>query len=53
MVNLEFIRTKVIKHEDFISFGYEARVREIDKLAVEGKEHTLQDGNMMSFRFTK
>ncbi|MCZ2082697.1 MAG: redox-regulated ATPase YchF [Flavobacteriales bacterium] len=46
-----FIRAEVIKYEDFIKFGSEAKVKEAGKLAVEGKEYIVQDGDMMNFRF--
>ena len=46
-----FIRAEVIKYEDFIHYGSEAKVREAGKLAVEGKEYVVQDGDMMNFRF--
>jgi len=46
-----FIRAEVIKYEDFVKFGSEAKVKEAGKLAVEGKEYIVQDGDMMNFRF--
>jgi len=46
-----FIRAEVIKYADFISYGSEAKVREAGKLAIEGKEYIVQDGDMMNFRF--
>lgn len=46
-----FIRAEVIKYDDFIHFGSEAKVKEAGKLAVEGKEYVVQDGDMMNFRF--
>ncbi len=46
-----FIRAEVIKYEDFVSYGSEAKVKEAGKLAVEGKEYIVQDGDMMNFRF--
>ncbi|MCD6597188.1 MAG: redox-regulated ATPase YchF [Bacteroidales bacterium] len=46
-----FIRVEVIKYKDFIHFGSEAKVKEAGKLAVEGKEYIVQDGDMMNFRF--
>lgn len=46
-----FIRAEVIKYEDFVHFGSEAKVKEAGKLAVEGKEYIVQDGDMMNFRF--
>ncbi len=46
-----FIRAEVIKYKDFIHYGSEAKVKEAGKLAVEGKEYIVQDGDMMNFRF--
>ena len=46
-----FIRAEVIKYEDFLKFGSEAKVKEAGKLSVEGKEYIVQDGDMMNFRF--
>ncbi|MCF6222339.1 MAG: redox-regulated ATPase YchF [Flavobacteriaceae bacterium] len=46
-----FIRAEVIKYNDFIEYGSEAKVREAGKLGVEGKEYIVQDGDMMNFRF--
>jgi GTP-binding protein YchF len=46
-----FIRAEVIKYEDFIKYGSEAAVKEAGKMNVEGKEYTVQDGDIMHFRF--
>ncbi|WP_027375786.1 redox-regulated ATPase YchF [Kaistella palustris] len=46
-----FIRAEVIKYEDFVKYGSEAKVKEAGKLSVEGKEYIVQDGDMMNFRF--
>ena len=46
-----FIRAEVIKFEDFIHYGSEAAVKEAGKMAVEGKEYVVQDGDIMHFRF--
>lgn len=46
-----FIRAEVIKYVDFMKFGSEAACRENGKLAVEGKDYTVQDGDIMHFRF--
>jgi ribosome-binding ATPase len=46
-----FIRAEVIKYKDFIHFGNETKVKEAGKLAVEGKDYIVQDGDMMNFRF--
>jgi GTP-binding protein YchF len=46
-----FIRAEVIKYDDFVQFGSEAKVKEAGKLSVEGKEYIVQDGDIMHFRF--
>jgi ribosome-binding ATPase len=46
-----FIRAEVIKYDDFIKYGSEHACREHGKLAVEGKEYIVQDGDIMHFRF--
>ncbi|MBO4907018.1 MAG: redox-regulated ATPase YchF [Bacteroidaceae bacterium] len=46
-----FIRAEVIKYDDYIHYGSEAAVREAGKMAVEGKEYLVQDGDIMHFRF--
>jgi len=46
-----FIRAEVIKFEDFIAYGSEAAAKEAGKMAVEGKEYVVQDGDIMHFRF--
>ena len=46
-----FIRAEVIKYNDFVHYGSEIKVREAGKLAVEGKEYIVKDGDMMNFRF--
>ena len=46
-----FIRAEVIKYDDYLQYGSEAAVREAGKLAVEGKDYVVQDGDIMHFRF--
>ena len=46
-----FIRAEVIKYEDFVALGSEAAVRAAGKLATEGKEYVVQDGDIMHFLF--
>ena len=46
-----FIRAEVIKYEDFITYGSEAKCREAGKLGVEGKNYIVQDGDIMHFLF--
>ncbi len=46
-----FIRAEVIKYDDFMQYGSEQAVKEAGKMAVEGKEYVVQDGDVMHFRF--
>jgi len=46
-----FIRAEVIKYDDFVALGSEAACKEAGKMAVEGKEYVVQDGDIMHFRF--
>lgn len=46
-----FIRAEVIKFEDFVKFGSESACRAAGKLATEGKEYVVQDGDIMHFLF--
>ncbi len=46
-----FIRAEVIKFNDFVTLGSEAKVKEAGKMAVEGKEYVVVDGDIMHFRF--
>jgi GTP-binding protein YchF len=46
-----FIRAEVIHYADFVQYGSEAACKEVGKLAVEGKEYVVQDGDIMHFRF--
>lgn len=46
-----FIRAEVIKYDDFVSLGSESAVRAAGKLATEGKEYIVQDGDIMHFLF--
>ena len=46
-----FIRAEVIKYDTFVELGSEAACRDAGKIAVEGKEYVVQDGDVMHFRF--
>ena len=46
-----FIRAEVIKYEDFVALGGEAQCRAAGKLATEGKDYLVQDGDIMHFLF--
>jgi ribosome-binding ATPase len=46
-----FIKAEVIKISDYEQYKTEAGCREAGKLAIEGKEYVVQDGDVMHFRF--
>ena len=46
-----FIRAEVIKYDDFVTLGSESAVRAAGKLATEGKEYVVKDGDIMHFLF--
>ncbi len=46
-----FIRAEVIKYDDYVSYGSEAKVKEAGKLSVEGKAYVVSDGDVMHFLF--
>ncbi len=46
-----FIRAEVIAYDDYITYGSEAKVKEVGKMRVEGKEYIVKDGDVMHFRF--
>ena len=46
-----FIRAEVIKLADYQKYKTEAGCRDAGKLAVEGKDYVVRDGDIMHFRF--
>ena len=46
-----FIRAEVISYENFINYGSEQLCRDNGKLAIEGKDYIVNDGDIMHFRF--
>lgn len=46
-----FIKAEVIKLDDFKTYKTEAACRDNGKIAVEGKEYVVEDGDIMHFRF--
>ena len=46
-----FIRAEVIKLVDYQEYKTEVKIKEAGKMAVEGKEYVVQDGDIMHFRF--
>jgi GTP-binding protein YchF len=48
-----FIRAEVIWWEDFVTLGGEAKCRAAGKLATEGKEYVMRDGDVVHFLTSK
>src|SRR3954471_14187701 len=46
-----FIKAEVIWWEDLIALGSEAKCREAGKLAIEGRDYIVRDGDVIHFRF--
>lgn len=46
-----FIKAEVIKLDNYQEYKTEAGCKEAGKLAIEGKEYVVQDGDIMHFRF--
>ncbi len=46
-----FIRAEVIKYADYVQLRSEAACRDAGKIATEGKDYVVQDGDIMHFRF--
>jgi GTP-binding protein YchF len=46
-----FIRAEVVRFEDLVALGSEAKCREQGKLRLEGKDYIVQDGDVVHFRF--
>jgi ribosome-binding ATPase len=46
-----FIKAEVIKLEEYQKYKTEGACREAGKVAIEGKEYVVKDGDIMHFRF--
>lgn len=46
-----FIRAETIAYEDFVACGGEQGAKDAGKLRLEGKDYTVQDGDIFHFRF--
>ncbi len=46
-----FIKAEVIKYEDLIKQGSEAKVKEQGLIAIHGKNYIVEDGDLILFRF--
>lgn len=46
-----FIKAEVFSYDDLKEAGSEARIKEMGKLRIEGKEYVIKDGDIVHFRF--
>lgn len=46
-----FIRAETIAYQDYVTYKGEVGAKEAGKLRLEGKEYTVQDGDVLHFRF--
>ena len=46
-----FIKAEVVWWEDLVTLGSESKCRDAGKLAIEGKEYVMRDGDVVHFRF--
>ncbi|MFK7973963.1 MAG: redox-regulated ATPase YchF [Rickettsiaceae bacterium] len=46
-----FIRAEIIACDEYLAIGSEAKAKELGKMRVEGKDYTMQDGDVVHFRF--
>ena len=46
-----FIRAEAYHFDDLVQYGTEAAIREAGRYRSEGKDYTVQDGDILLFRF--
>jgi GTP-binding protein YchF len=46
-----FIKAEAYSYTDLMTYGSESAVKDAGKLRIEGKEYTVQDGDILHFRF--
>jgi hypothetical protein len=46
-----FIKAEVVRWEDMVKLGSEAACRQHAKLAMEGKDYVVRDGDVIHFKF--
>ncbi|MEX2408894.1 MAG: DUF933 domain-containing protein, partial [Rhodovibrionaceae bacterium] len=46
-----FIRAETIAYEDFIALGGEQACKDAGKMRAEGRDYSVQDGDIFHFRF--
>jgi hypothetical protein len=47
-----FIRAEVFKYDDLMEAGSEAELKKAGKIYVEGKDYTVEDGDILNIRFS-
>ena len=46
-----FIRAEVIKYDELMTYGSEAELKKVGKMYVQGKDYTVEDGDILNIRF--
>ena len=46
-----FIRAEIVSYEDLVAAGSTAAAKSLGKVRLEGKDHVINDGNMVVIRF--
>ncbi|MBI5399087.1 DUF933 domain-containing protein [Candidatus Saganbacteria bacterium] len=46
-----FVRAELIKYDDLINLGSEAKVKEAGKFSLKGKDYIVEDSDILNFRF--
>jgi len=46
-----FVRAELIKYDDLITLGSEAKVKEAGKFSLKGRDYLVEDADVLSFRF--
>jgi ribosome-binding ATPase YchF (GTP1/OBG family) len=46
-----FIKAEIYSCDDLFELGTEAKIKEVGKMRIEGKEYVVKDGDVIHFRF--
>jgi hypothetical protein len=46
-----FVRAELIKYDDLLNLGSEAKVKEAGKFSLKGKDYVVEDSDILNFRF--
>lgn len=46
-----FIKAEVIKYQDLVQYGSEAKLKELGLVAIHGKDYVVEDGDLIFYRF--